>query len=86
MQTRKKEAKAGPLTESLAHQIKNPLAIILQGINYLELELKTSSGPTKEVLQTMREAVKRADQIVAAVSDSKTSQSKSSRAPFPKSG
>ena len=65
MQKRKDEAKVESSTAVLAHQIKNPLAIILQGINFLELELKISSGPVKDVLQTMREAVRRADQIVA---------------------
>ena len=67
MQKRKEEAKVASLTAVLAHQIKNPLAIILQGINFLELELKISSGPVKDALQAMREAVRRADRIVATL-------------------
>jgi len=64
---REKLAVIGEIATGVAHEIKNPLSIILQGINYLEnkkfLEKSFTlprSGKTVDVIGKMKQAVDRA--------------------------
>jgi len=61
-----KMAAIGQLASGIAHEVKNPLGVIMQGINYLELGVETSEEQT-EVLSLIKEAVKRADKIARDV-------------------
>ena len=59
----------GRMASGVAHEVKNPLGIILQGINYFEGELPPEEKDNREMLQMMKESVKRADKIVRALLD-----------------
>ncbi|MDD2866569.1 MAG: ATP-binding protein [Candidatus Omnitrophica bacterium] len=54
----------GQLASGVAHEVRNPLAIILQGVDYLETKIPPSSGDIFEVLAMLRENIKRADKII----------------------
>lgn len=58
-----KMASIGMLSAGVAHEIKNPLAVMLQGINYLQSPSRDDSME-KEVLSRLYDAVRRADVIV----------------------
>ena len=68
----------GRLAAGVAHEVKNPLAILLMGLEYLketcdaqpDAEANTDGdGTTATVLQAMRDAVERADTIVRGLVD-----------------
>ena len=63
-----KLAAVGQLASGIAHEVKNPLNIILQCVNYLEPELKNLAQQL-EVVQTIRQAVKGADKIIRGLLD-----------------
>ncbi len=58
----------GRLAAGVAHEVKNPLAIIQLGVNFLET---TASGnpDVKEVLEEIDAAVKRADSVIKGMVD-----------------
>lgn len=59
----------GQLASGVAHEVRNPLAIILQGVNYLEASLPVKGDDISEVLGMLNDSVKRADRIIAALLD-----------------
>jgi len=59
----------GRMASGVAHEVKNPLAIILQGINYFEGGLPPEEKDNREMLGMMKDSVKRADSIVRALLD-----------------
>jgi len=67
IQTAKLES-IGRLAAGVAHEVKNPLAIIQLGVNFLET---TASGnpDVKEVLDDIDAAVKRADSVIKGLVD-----------------
>ena len=58
----------GRLAAGVAHEVKNPLAIITMGVDYLEGQ-PTADINTKEILHEMRSAVKRADNVIRGLLD-----------------
>jgi len=62
----------GRLAAGVAHEVKNPLAIIMTGIDYLS-QLDFSHDPVApEILQEITVAIKRADHIVRGLLDFST--------------
>ncbi|MDD5561651.1 MAG: ATP-binding protein [Candidatus Omnitrophica bacterium] len=59
----------GQLASGVAHEVKNPLGIILQGINYLENKIPDKEKDTHEVLEMMKEGIVRADKIINGLLD-----------------
>ncbi|MDD4908277.1 MAG: PAS domain-containing protein [Candidatus Omnitrophica bacterium] len=58
----------GKIASGIAHEVKNPLAIILQGIDYLQSEKDiTANKVAEELLDKMNNAVLRADNIVKSL-------------------
>jgi PAS domain S-box-containing protein len=58
----------GQLASGVAHEVKNPLAIITQAINYLEDTLKENKDAS-EVLQMVKTSIRRADDIIKGLVD-----------------
>lgn len=58
----------GQLASGIAHEVKNPLAIILQGVSYLKDNLSLE-GSLSQTLDIMKENVERADKIVCGLVD-----------------
>jgi len=53
----------GTLAAGVAHEVKNPLAILQMGVNYLVKKVPSDDENVAMVLQEMREAISRADAI-----------------------
>lgn len=69
MQSAKLES-VGRLAAGVAHEVKNPLAIILQGLAYLSnTASETGNERVPMVLQKMDDAVKRADRVIKGLLD-----------------
>ncbi len=59
----------GGLASGVAHEVKNPLAIILQGIDYLAKKVKAKDENSHAALMRMRIAVKKANAIIKGLLD-----------------
>ncbi|HRZ86318.1 MAG TPA: PAS domain S-box protein [bacterium] len=59
-----KLAALGRFSLGVAHEVKNPLGIILGNLEYLGLKITGADGDVREALQTMEQATVRADAIV----------------------
>ncbi|HPT06948.1 MAG TPA: ATP-binding protein [Candidatus Omnitrophota bacterium] len=54
----------GVLSSGVAHEVKNPLGIIQQAVDYLDREIKPEETKQREVLEMIRSAVMRATKII----------------------
>nr|MBU1328723.1 HAMP domain-containing protein [Candidatus Omnitrophota bacterium] len=59
----------GQLASGVAHEVRNPLGIILQGVNYLEKRISGKEEDVSEILIMLKDSVKRADKIINALLD-----------------
>lgn len=59
----------GRLAAGVAHEVKNPLAILRMGIDYLSKNLQKPDQETKLILDDMAEALRRADIIIMGLLD-----------------
>lgn len=59
----------GILAAGVAHEVKNPLATILMGIEYLSNAASSGDETIKAILEDMEQAVNRADSIVRGLLD-----------------
>jgi signal transduction histidine kinase len=59
----------GRLSAGVAHEVKNPLATLLMGVEYLGESLKNPAEDVAMTLAQMQEAIKRADSIVRGLLD-----------------
>ncbi|MFH1783236.1 MAG: ATP-binding protein [Candidatus Omnitrophota bacterium] len=58
----------GQLASGVAHEVKNPLGIVLQGVNYLESKL-SSKSEFSEIMDMIKNNITRADNIVCGLVD-----------------
>jgi len=66
----------GQLASGVAHEVRNPLAVIMQGVNYLEKKIPSNQKDTMEALNMMKDSVDRAADIVnSLLGFSRTSRS-----------
>jgi len=59
----------GLLASGVAHEVRNPLGIIIQSVNYLEKKISPKEEDNFEVLGMIKDSVKRADTIINALLD-----------------
>ena len=59
----------GQLASGVAHEVRNPLGIILQGVNYLEQKIPATEKAVIEALVMIKESVERADKIINTLLD-----------------
>jgi PAS domain S-box-containing protein len=59
----------GTLAAGVAHEVKNPLATMTMGLNYLEKKTSKNDETTTMVLSEMRDAIGRADKITRGLLD-----------------
>ena len=59
----------GRLAAGVAHEVKNPLALLLLGVDYLSQGIDPDDPNLETILPQMREAIGRADRIVRGLVD-----------------
>ncbi|MFA5389172.1 MAG: ATP-binding protein [Candidatus Omnitrophota bacterium] len=59
----------GQLASGVAHEVRNPLGIILQAVNYLEKKISPCGQDISETLVMLKNSVNRADKIINALFD-----------------
>lgn len=59
----------GRLAAGVAHEVKNPLALLLMGVEYLEGNVPTKDENVPVILKEMREAITRAEKIIVGMVD-----------------
>ncbi|MCB1230715.1 MAG: PAS domain-containing protein [Verrucomicrobiae bacterium] len=59
----------GRLAAGVAHEVKNPLALLLMGVEYLSTGIDPNDPNIEEILSEMREAINRADKIIRGLVD-----------------
>jgi PAS domain S-box-containing protein len=59
----------GRMAAGIAHEVKNPLAVILIGADYLSAEMTGGDGAAMEVVKEIRDSVVRADTIIREMLD-----------------
>jgi len=59
----------GQLASGVAHEMRNPLGIIMQGVAYLEQIIPPEAKEHRETLSMVRESAQRADKIVISLLD-----------------
>ena len=59
----------GRLAAGVAHEVRNPLAILAMGLGYVEGNLPPNQPTTTAVFETMRDAIVRADAIICELLD-----------------
>lgn len=60
----------GAMASGVAHEVKNPLGIIMQAVNFLEAEVSSSNNEQfLSVINMIKEAIKRADNIICGMLD-----------------
>jgi len=65
---------AGQLAAGVAHEVKNPLAILMLSLDYLSVALPDVDGTVANLLKDMRDAIQRADTIVRGLLDFSASE------------
>jgi signal transduction histidine kinase len=68
IQAEKLEA-VGRIASGVAHEVKNPLGILMLGVNYLEQRLPEAEGDIAKTIQTLKNNIRRADYIIQAMLD-----------------
>jgi two-component system NtrC family sensor kinase len=59
----------GQLASGVAHEVRNPLGIIVQGVNYLEKKISSKEEGVSEILTMVKDGIKRADKIIGSLLD-----------------
>lgn len=60
----------GAMASGVAHEVKNPLGIIMQAVNFLEAEVSSNNNEQfLSVINMIKEAIKRADSIICGMLD-----------------
>ncbi len=59
----------GMLASGVAHEVKNPLSIMIQGVNYLEKKLPLEQEDIFNTLEMIKNSIEKADNIIRSLLD-----------------